>query len=647
MRSPIKLLSGVAGAVALGAVLFGCGSSTSSSSQTDVLQLLIPQNVAPGQSIGLGVTAPTDTIQSVSWRQVSGPSVAFHATRSKMIGFDVPSAGSYSFEATVSTAQHGQLTQTLSFAAQGTQPLVNVRLDRAIPQRSSASLRVGHGFGSNVSVTYRWQQTAGPTATLTQTDQALLLLDAPAVTSDTLLKFQATVTASDGRSANDEAWVLVESTYINQSALFWQAGPLVTGPVHAYVSSAPHAAALETCAYSNNLLSPCTFGKLPLLAQETNAPSIADIMNRTVVSHDWMGRRFQEFLTNADPGGDIRRLLRPVTAVVISADIRPSFYWAGTGAIYLDPEDLWQTVDERDTILEVPDYRSNFDKDLQFVMPWRTVFNNDYASYYYPPEYRDPRPLTDSSRDLASVVYHELAHAGDFIPPSTWSSLTSSQTPDSVAGANTLSSDALTAAYPLSSQEMRGLASVAFSGTTATAAQMAYQPSDVAGFFMPDRAPDFYSYSDPAEDFAELFSFLMLRYRYGIDLDIAVSNHPQGASVTARDYIVTWGERNRIGEARVKERVRFAAARVLPELDLNAALASIPAPQFMHPGLDWLANLDLGGTSAFGLRTGGAAALARAAARPVETLPHHAHRPPLRLRGGRLHLDGVDEAGSR
>jgi hypothetical protein len=278
----------------------------------------------------------------------------------------------------------------------------------------------------------------------------------------------------------------------------------------------------------------------------------------------------------------------------------------------------------------VPDYRSNFDKDLQFVMPWRLVLNNDYASYYYPPEYRDPRPLTDSSRDLAATVYHELAHAGDFIGPSRWSSLTNAQTPDSAAGAATLSSDALTAAYPLSSQEMRSLASVAFTGTMATAAQMAYQPADAAGFFVPDRASDFYSYSDSAEDFAELFSFLMLRYRYGIDVDIAVTNHPQGASVTGHDYIVTWGERNRIGEDRVKQRVRFAAERVLPELDVNAALASIPAPQFMHPGLDWIANLDLGSKTAYGLRPG-AEALLRAANRPVTTLPRHAHRPPLRL----------------
>ena len=634
MRLTSRLLARVACATALSVPLVGCGGSSTtsggSSATSDGVELLVPQSVAPGESIGLGVRATTDPIESVSWRQLTGPSVVFHATRSKMIGFDVPSAGAYSFEATVSTSQHGTVKHTLSFTAQGTPPKVNVRLDRAIPQRSSASLRTWHAFGSSTQVTYRWQQTGGPAATLKQSDQALLLFDAPAVTSDTLIKFLATVTASDGRVASDEAWVLVESTLINESAIFWQSGQLVTGPVHAYLASAPRAAALERCVYSNNLASPCTFGTLPLLAQDTNAPAIADVMNRVVVSHDWMGQRFQEFLTNADPGGDIRRLLRPVTAVVISADIRPSFYWAGTGAIYLDPEDLWQTADERDTILETPDFRSDYDKDLRFVMPWRLILNNDYASYYYPPEYRDSRTLSDSRNDLASTVYHELAHAGDFIAPSRWASLSSLDTPDSAASATTVSSDALAATYPLSSQEMLGLASVAFGGTTATAAQIAYQPANVAGFFVPDRASDFYSYSDKAEDFAQLFSFLMLRYRYGIDLDVAVTNHPTGVNVTGQDYVVTWGERGRIGEERVKQRVRFAAALVLPELDVNAALASIPAPKAMHPGLDWVANLDLSGAGAVGLRPG-AAALQRAAARPVETLPHHARRPPLRL----------------
>jgi hypothetical protein len=507
-------------------------------------------------------------------------------------------------------------------------PQVNVRLDRAVPQRSSVSLRAWHSFGDNAVVTYRWEQTAGPAVTLGTTNQALLLFNAPAVTSDTLLKFRATVTDSRGSVANDEAWVLAEATPIDETAAFWSAADMVTGPVYAYRPNGPRAAALEECVYTNSLTAPCRFGKLPLIARETAAPTVSDIMNRVLVSHDWMGRRFEEFLTSADTGGDVRRLLRPATAVVISADIRPSFYWAATGAIYLDPSDLWLSPDERDTVLETPDYRSDFDKDLQFAMPWRLTLNNDYASYYYPPEWRDSRTLAETRSDLASTLYHELAHAADFIAPSIWSSVTALDTPDSVASAASPSSDALAAAYPLSSPEMRGLAEVAFTGTTATAQQRAFLPVDVAGFFVPDSAADFYSYSAAAEDFAELFSFLMLRYRYGIDADIAVTNFPKGESVTARDYVVTWGQRGRIGEERLKARLRFAAEHVLPELDVAAALASLPAPKLMRPGQDWVANLNLGGSGTFTLLPG-SMALRRAAAQPVRTLPRHMRHPRL------------------
>jgi hypothetical protein len=150
MRSTILVLGLVVCVPALTVVLGGCGGGSSAS---DVVEVLIPQSVAPGESIGLGVRSSTDIIESVTWRQVSGPSVVLQATRSKVIGFDVASAGSYSFEANVSTAQHGQVTRTLSFNAQGTRPLANVRLDRAIPQRSSASLRVWHTLGSSAQVT--------------------------------------------------------------------------------------------------------------------------------------------------------------------------------------------------------------------------------------------------------------------------------------------------------------------------------------------------------------------------------------------------------------------------------------------------------------------------------------------------------------
>ncbi len=146
-------------------------------------------------------------------------------------------------------------------------------------------------------------------------------------------------------------------------------------------------------------------------------------MNRVLVSHDWMGRNFEAFLDQMDTHGDFATLLQSVTAVVISYDVRPSFYWVVTGAIYLDPEDLWLTATERDSINEAPDYRAGFGNELQFLIPWRYVKDNDYASVYRDRSQRSNRPISELTTDLSSLLYHELAHANDFFPRSVHQSL--------------------------------------------------------------------------------------------------------------------------------------------------------------------------------------------------------------------------------
>ena len=124
--------------------------------------------------------------------------------------------------------------------------------------------------------------------------------------------------------------------------------------------------------------------------------------------------RFKDFLTHNDTNHDIKNLLRATTAIVISYDVRPSFYWAATGAIYLDAENFWLTPQERDTINEAPDFRADFGSDLQFVMPWRYVKDNAYASHNYSNSARVTRTPAEALYRLTSLMYHELAHANDF-----------------------------------------------------------------------------------------------------------------------------------------------------------------------------------------------------------------------------------------
>ena len=110
---------------------------------------------------------------------------------------------------------------------------------------------------------------------------------------------------------------------------------------------------------------------------------------------------------------------------------------------------------------------------------------------------------------------------------------------------------------------MYGLAQVSFSGETATNLQKSYLPSDIKGFFSTEAANHYYNYSSPREDYAMLFEELMMQLRYDVFRDTAVTNLPSAEDVSSRDYIVSWGQRGRIGETHIKPRVEFVTTKQL------------------------------------------------------------------------------------
>jgi len=57
--------------------------------------------------------------------------------------------------------------------------------------------------------------------------------------------------------------------------------------------------------------------------------------------------------------------------------------------------------------------------------------------------------------------------------------------------------------------------------------------------------------------------------------------------------LVTWGQRDRISLPRIQGRVKQVLERILPELDVEAIQAALPAPLLMTPGVDWFKNIDL------------------------------------------------------
>jgi len=561
----------------------------------NIVQLDETQNI--NQSIDLLLHYPNDAVTNIHWQQTAGDSVTLLATTSKVISFTPTTAGDYSFSVnfTLNGSIEKSLTKNITVAE--SYHRLTARLSHEVLAENKVSYR-SEIQDSIKSSTLVWQQVSGPEVTLTAENsdgKSAIFFDAPSVERDTIISFK--VSATDTNSGNvysDKVAVLVEpAPSISDNAYFSDR----KASVFAYNSNSPYASDLVACVYSNSLNSSCTLAQTPLLAEEIKGssatPSVEDIMDRVVVSHQWMGERFKDFLINNDNHNDIKNLLRATTAIVIAYDIRPSFYWAATGAIYLDAENFWLTPQERDTINEAPDYRADFGNDLQFVMPWRYVKDNANASYSYSKSTRVNRIAEDGLYRLTSLMYHELAHANDFFPSNEWYIHDSGKRVLDAAISSDFESDQLAIALPLASQEMRDLGQVSFAGETANQTQKNYLPTDIEGFFSPDRATDFYAYSSTREDYAMLFEELMMQSRFDIMRDVAITNQPTGDAITGSDYIVTWGQRGRIGDDKLRERVLFSASRVLPEFDSQAAMNSVLAPIEMVAGESWIENLSI------------------------------------------------------
>lgn len=567
---------------------------------TDSLGLVVmDKSFSTHQPIELFLYYPEDSITNITWQQTTGDSVVFHAKKSKAIAFTPTTSGHYSFE--VSFQRNGNPEKlTHSFNVESGTQAISARLGHAVLEGNKVSLRASLENANINESTLRWTQTLGPSVTFdTETvGSKAVFFSAPSVDNDTLITF--TVSASDSNGTYEDTVSLLIEQAPNLNTTNNSAFDARLATVHPYNADSPYAESLQRCVYDNNInyQTTCRFNELPLIAHDTTTPNVDDIMDHVVVSHNWMGDRFKEFLLNSDPHNDFKNLLRATTAIVISYDIRPSFYSVATGAIYLDPNYLWLTPQERDTINEAPDFRAAFGAQLKFAMPWRYVKNNNYTSFFYPQDMRITRQASDGFYSLAALMYHELAHANDFFPQSLWADLNQNDrildAADEIFQGSGIQSDKLIDAYPLHGDEMYRLARVRFHGEAPTDFEKNYTSSDVGLFFSPEHAPQFYNYSSTREDYAMLFDGFMMKARFNVDRDVAVTNQPQNAN---EDYIVSWGQRGRIGDTNIKPRVEFVTQRILPEFtQASSVINALSAPIAMEQGKTWADNLAISPT---------------------------------------------------
>ena len=573
------------------------------------VQVVADATVVTGKTASATVLAcPGGVMGEVSWTQVSGPVVIYlKASQSPTVAFETLVDGTVRLRADVRLADGTTESLTTDIAVEQRPPgsYVTVRADHSVRPGTDTSVRAWPSLASGESVTsIGWTQVAGPTVQMNTSEPGLLMFKAPAVESDTVLKFRALMTTSSGRQDVDDVIVSVERQVAATDSLFE-----MTARVHPYRSAARYAPVLRACTYDvglyytdsvrNNF---CKASTLPLLQEEAGPgaiPTVAQVMGRVLVSHDFLGQNFEQFLLTKDPHGDFRRMLGATTAIVLGSHVRPSFYMSATGAIYLDANNLWISAEQRDVVTEVPDYRLAFAEELNYSTFGRQVKNNDYARRSYPLEQRGTRYNDDLVNVLGRLLYHELAHAADFFGPNHRTlnpSLTIWENVASRIVAGTLASDVLAAQYPLTSSEMFGLGQVLFQGAKATEEQKQYTAADVGRFFGADRANDDYAYSRNGsgasrEDLAMLFEEFMMSYRHGVQYDIGFTNLYRDG-MRADEVLVAWGQRGRIADPAIKPRIKLVLQQVAPWID-HAAVDGLPAPIMMVAGRSWDANLVL------------------------------------------------------
>jgi hypothetical protein len=534
-----------------------------------------------------------DTIgKSFLWQQISGPSLELAAVNSQVLAFTPTSNQDYAFKVTVSGGNIN-IEETVSITADSNDNILRINSDHQMVNRTDASLRI-QNINGQVPENISWcMYPSANNKAFTNVDLSDInrpLFVAPNVDTDQLFSLKATATF-DGQTISDDVNLLVTKEKNAPSDAYFSY-PIAR--MHPYKPNSPYANNLAYCVYSNQLVNQCNIlNELPFISQDTKPDPIDTIMDRVLVSHDWMGANFEAYL-RAQTHNDFVELLQSVTAVVISYDIRPAFYTGFIGAIYLDPEYLWLTSAQRDTINETPDYRSNFGEDLNYLSPYRYVKNNDYAGQYIEIGNRTNRTMENMSSNLARLLYHELAHANDFYPQNMHANIQGPTLKDEFNrrfDGKEMTSDQLNIRYPLTSTEMYALASVQYSGENANNTQKAYTPSDVALFFSSDLANDDYAYSSTREDVAMLFEEVMMSHRYGILRDIAITDKPE--IETSSTIVVEWGQRGRVGQPELYDRASYVLSQILPEVDVSQVMDGLPAPVALVKGQTWAQNLVL------------------------------------------------------
>lgn len=331
------------------------------------------------------------------------------------------------------------------------------------------------------------------------------------------------------------------------------------GSVKPVNPSSMYAEAMSKCIYADEDEKSCLMSTLPLIGLGKTTITVNDIMNRTLVSHDFMATAFRQVLIRMPP--EVLQMFGAVNAVVISDKINPSFYLTSAGAIFLSGRMFWSNVEEWEKMEHPKDDREAFGTSLQFTTDHDYIKNRQSIMTTAK---REVRTYDEMVLPLARLLFHELTHANDWFPKSLYTSaqFDTSKTYQDIAFERYSNSKIVSANQPsqLTSTKLLHLGQVLFRGEKANDEDNNTLASEIVSLFKNDLATDFYSYSSIREDLAMSAEESMMLYYYDAYRYVVVIKFPYSNFVIPDnyEYPIVWGEKGRFLNPAIKERALYA-----------------------------------------------------------------------------------------
>ncbi len=194
--------------------LIGCGSDSEKNTPPSI-QVSSSIDVKENKDLSITATVTDNSVVTgITWEQISGPALALSGQSTPTVSFIAPAVDADTdvvlrVTATDDSTESSSKEVTVSLLNNRT-PVVNASFTDVL-EKSAAVLSLSASDDDGAVVSHMWEQTAGPSVVIANSETSQISFTAPTISEDTVLTFKMTVTDDNGESTIVEQSVTIKS----------------------------------------------------------------------------------------------------------------------------------------------------------------------------------------------------------------------------------------------------------------------------------------------------------------------------------------------------------------------------------------------------------------------------------------------------